>query len=206
MENKDQNQKKGNRSGLIICLLIALGTFLVFSFMNNQIKSATNKKITYDQFIDMLEAGTVESVVLKSNEIEITPKAQQNSVYNITYYTGIINMDVQLVERLEKANVQFSQDTSGSSSSILYMILSTLFPIILLWGGLFFLFRMVSKNNGMMGVGKSTAKMYVQKETGVTFKDVAGQEEAMDSLKEVVDFLHTGVSALASFLPKKSQG
>ena len=204
MENKDQNQKKGNRSGLIICLLIALGTFLVFSFMNNQIKSATNKKITYDQFIDMLEAGTVESVVLKSNEIEITPKAQQNSVYNITYYTGIINMDVQLVERLEKANVQFSQDTSGSSSSILYMILSTLFPIILLWGGLFFLFRMVSKNNGMMGVGKSTAKMYVQKETGVTFKDVAGQEEAMDSLKEVVDFLHNPqkYAAIGAKLPK----
>ena len=184
--------------------MIALGTFLVFSFMNNQIKSATNKKITYDQFIDMLEAGTVESVVLKSNEIEITPKAQQNSVYNITYYTGIINMDVQLVERLEKANVQFSQDTSGSSSSILYMILSTLFPIILLWGGLFFLFRMVSKNNGMMGVGKSTAKMYVQKETGVTFKDVAGQEEAMDSLKEVVDFLHNPqkYAAIGAKLPR----
>lgn len=194
MDNNRRNQgpdKKSSRNSIIICLIVALGLFLIFSFMNSQVSSATNKEITYDEFLKMLDAGTVKSVVLTSNELEITPNTQNNSLYEIKYHTGLITMDSQLVERLEAANVQFSRDTSDSGSSIGYMLLTTLLPILLLWGGLFFVFRTMSKSSGgVMGVGKSTAKMYVQKETGVLFKDVAGQEEAMDSLNELVDFLH----------------
>lgn len=188
---KDEQNKKNNRNGIIICLVVAIGVFLVFSFMQRQVKSATNKEITYDRFLEMLEDDQVKSVVLTSNEIKITPVTQQNTIYKMTYYTGLINMDTGLVERLQKAGVTFSKDTSDGSSGIGYMLLTSLLPFLLLWGGLFFIFRTMSKGTGgMMGVGKSTAKMYVQKETGVTFKDVAGQEEAMDSLNELVDFLH----------------
>lgn len=208
MENNNRNQdrnKKNNRTGIIICLIVALGTFLVFSFMNSQVRNATNKEITYDQFLKMLEDGNVKSVTIQSNELQIEPVAQSNSLYEMTYYTGLITMDSQLVSRLEAAGVQFSRDTSDSTSSVGYMLLTTLLPILLLWGGLFFIFRTMSKSSGgMMGVGKSTAKMYVQKETGVLFKDVAGQEEAMDSLNELVDFLHNPgkYTAIGAKLPK----
>ena len=185
--------------------MVALGTFLVFSFMNSQVRNATNKEITYDQFLKMLEDGNVKSVTIKSNELHIEPMSQGNTLYEMTYYTGLITMDVQLVSRLEEAGVQFSRDTSDSTSSVGYMLLTTLLPILLLWGGLFFIFRTMSKSSGgVMGVGKSTAKMYVQKETGVLFKDVAGQEEAMDSLNELVDFLHNPgkYTAIGAKLPK----
>lgn len=207
----DNNKKKQdpndspNRNGIILCLLVALGTFLIFSFMNSQVKSATNKEITYDRFLQMLDDGNVKSVVIDSNELKITPKTQSNSMYQVTYYTGLITMDSQLVERLQNAGVEFSKTTSDGTSGIGYMLLTTLLPILLLWGGLFFVFRMMSKGSGgMMGVGKSTAKMYVQKETGVLFKDVAGQEEAMESLNELVDFLHNPqkYTAIGAKLPK----
>ncbi len=208
MENNNRgagDNRKGNWRGILFCLLVALGTFLIFSFMNSQVKGATNKEITYDQFLEMLSDGNVKSVVIKSDELQITPVQQGDSLYGVTYYTGLITMDIQLVERLNAAGVEFSRDTSDSSSSLGYMLLSTFLPILLLWGGLFFVFRMVSKSSGsVMGVGKSNAKMYVQKETGVLFKDVAGQEEAMDSLTELVDFLHNPAkyTAIGAKLPK----
>ena len=208
MENNNRNQgsdKKNNRTGVIICLIVALGLFLVFSIMNNQVKNATNREITYDQFLQLLDDGNVKSVTITSNRLEIIPISQSNSLYQTTYYTGLITMDTQLVERLEAAGVQFSRDTSDSGSSLGYMLLTTLLPILLLWVGLFFVFRAMTKSSGgMMGVGKSTAKMYVQKETGVLFKDVAGQEEAMDSLYELVDFLHNPqkYTAIGARLPK----
>jgi cell division protease FtsH len=208
LENNNRNQgsdKKNNRTGVIICLIVALGLFLVFSIMNNQVKNATNREITYDQFLQLLDDGNVKSVTITSNRLEIIPISQSNSLYQTTYYTGLITMDTQLVERLEAAGVQFSRDTSDSGSSLGYMLLTTLLPILLLWVGLFFVFRAMTKSSGgMMGVGKSTAKMYVQKETGVLFKDVAGQEEAMDSLYELVDFLHNPqkYTAIGARLPK----
>ncbi len=211
MENNNRNQgndkrdNRSNRTGIIICLAVALGLFLIFSFMNSQVKSATNKEITYDQFLQLLEEGNVKTVKITSSELEIIPVSQNNTLYQTTYYTGLISMDTQLVARLEAANVQFYRDTSDSTSGIGYMLLTTLVPILLLWGGLFFVFRAMSKSSGgMMGVGKSTAKMYVQKETGVLFRDVAGQEEAMDSLYELVDFLHNPqkYTAIGAKLPK----
>lgn len=203
--NRQDPKKSQNRRSIIICLVAALGMFLVFSFMNSQVEKASNKEITYDQFIKMLEDGQVKEVVLSSDKLEITPVSQGSALYEITYYTGIISMDYNLVERLRSAGVRFSKEIPSGSSSILYMVVTTLIPILLLWGGLFFIFRMMSKGSGgVMGVGKSTAKMYVQKETGVTFKNVAGQEEAMESLTELVDFLHNPkkYSDIGARLPK----
>ena len=203
--NRQDPKKSQNKRSVIICLVAALGMFLVFSFMNSQVEKASNKEITYDQFIKMLEDGQVKEVVLSSDKLEIVPVAQGSTLYEITYYTGIISMDYNLVERLSNAGVRFSKEIPSGSSSILYMVVTTLVPILLLWGGLFFIFRMMSKGSGgVMGVGKSTAKMYVQKETGVTFKNVAGQEEAMESLTELVDFLHNPkkYSDIGARLPK----
>ena len=186
----DDRQKKQNRRGIIICLAVAIGVFIVFSMMNRQVQQMTNREITYDKFIRMLDDGQVKSVTLTADRLKITPKSSGNSVYQVTYYTGIISMDYSLVERLSNAGVEFKKDLTDNSSSMLYMLMSYLFPVLLLWGGLFLIFRLMSRNSGgMMGIGKSTAKMYVQKETGVTFKDVAGQEEAKESLCEMVDFL-----------------
>lgn len=201
----DDRQKKQNRRGIIICLLVAVGVFLVFSLMNHQIQQMTNKEITYDQFIKMLEDGQVKSVTLSSDRLKIVPQSSGNSVYQITYYTGIISMDYSLVERLDNANIEFKKDLSDSSSSMIYMVMSYILPLLLLWAGFFLVFRIMSRGSGgMMGFGKSTAKMYVQKETGVTFKDVAGQEEAMDSLTEMVDFLNNPqkYTAIGAKLPK----
>lgn len=203
--NRQDPKKSQNKRSIIICLIAALGVFLVFSFMNSQVEKASNKEITYDEFIKMLEDGIVKEVVLSSDKIEIIPVSQNSGLYEITYYTGVISMDYNLVERLDSAGVKFSKEISNGSSSILYMIVTTLLPILLLWGGLFFIFRMMSKGSGgVMGVGKSNAKMYVQKETGVTFKNVAGQEEAMESLTELVDFLHNPkkYSDIGARLPK----
>ncbi len=203
--NRQDPKKSQNKRSIIICLVAALGMFLVFSFMNNQVEKASNKEITYDQFIKMLGDGQVKEVVLSSDKLEIIPVSQGSTLYEITYYTGIISMDYNLVERLSSAGVKFSKEIPSGSSSILYMVVTTLIPILLLWGGLFFIFRMMSKGSGgVMGVGKSTAKMYVQKETGVTFKNVAGQEEAMESLTELVDFLHNPkkYSDIGARLPK----
>jgi cell division protease FtsH len=187
----DDRQKKQNRLTVIVCLVVALGVFLVFSVMNHQVQQMTNKEITYDQFLEMLDNGEVESVTISSDRLKIVPKTTGNSVYEVTYYTGIISMDFNLVERLTNAGVEFQKDLSDSSSSMIYMILSYVLPLLLLWGGLYLAFRVMSRSSGgVMGFGKSNAKMYVQKETGVTFKDVAGQEEAMDSLTEMVDFLN----------------
>lgn len=192
MENNKKDPKKSqNRRSVVLCLAVALGVFLIFSFMNKQVEKASNKEISYDQFIQMLNDNQVKEVQLTSDRIKIFPAAQRNNLYAVTYYTGIISMDYNLVDRLNSAGVKFSKEISDSSSGIMYMIITTLVPILLLWGGLFLIFKMMSKGSGgVMGVGKSTAKMYVQKETGVTFKDVAGQEEAMESLNELVDFLH----------------
>ena len=183
MGNEDP-QKAQNRRSLLLCLVMALGIFFAFSLMSRQVEKARDKEISYDEFLEMLEDGEIKSVTLTSDQIKIMPKTQNDNLYQISHHTGLIFMDITWVNRLEKAGVKFTKE-SDDSSGMMYMLLSTLLPLLLLWGGLFFVFRMMSKNSGgIMGVGKSTAKMYVQKETGVTFRDVAGQEEAMDSINE----------------------
>ncbi|MFA9466167.1 MAG: ATP-dependent zinc metalloprotease FtsH [Velocimicrobium sp.] len=192
--NNKPNGKKpnNNRTGLIICLIAAICMLAMYLLMSNQLKENSHQQITYDKFLDMLEDGEVKSVELKSNEITITPIKQENTFYDMTYYTGYAESYDNLSARLIDAGVEFSTEVPSTGNSIVDFFLVYVLPLLILWVVLFFVFRMVSKGSGgMMGVGKSNAKMYVQKETGVTFKDVAGQNEAKESMYELVDFLHS---------------
>lgn len=199
-ENNNDNGKKGkspqnNRSGMLFCLIIALVMVMAFFYMMNQIEESTNKKVTYDEFIFMLENGKIAEVQVDSDSgrILIVPKQDSQSVpnFSITYYTGILEDGNKIQERCEAAGVTYSRVTVDKTNSVLQSILSYVLMFAVIYGVMFFVFRMISKSSGgMMGVGKSNAKVYVEKETGVTFKDVAGQEEAKESLTEMVDFLH----------------
>ncbi len=194
MENKDNNQnnnnkkKNQNQQMLLIIVVVSVVLFVLLSYMRTMFQSATNQKITYDAFIEKVEKGEVESIVISSDEITIIPKGQENAYVQMKYYT-IPVYDDSLPDRLLKAGVTFEQKESDSSSIILSFVLSYILPILLFWLIISFFMRRMG-GGGIMGVGKSNAKMYVQKETGVTFKDVAGQDEAKESLQEVVDFLH----------------
>lgn len=194
--NNKQNGKKPNtnRTGLIICLIAAVCMLAMYLLMSNQLRENSHKKITYDKFLDMLENGEIKSVEYKTNEISITPAVQETETdfYEVTYYTGYAESLDTLTERLTKAGVEIAPDVPNTGNSIVDFFIVYVLPLVILWVILFFVFRMVSRGSGgMMGVGKSNAKMYVQKETGVTFKDVAGQNEAKESMYELVDFLHS---------------
>lgn len=193
MDNNSDKNNKGNQPGnkqtLFILLIAAVVVLLVLSYMRSFLSSAANQKLSYNEFLDMVDSGKIESVLISTDEIKITPKAQPNPYLTQLYYTVPVD-DPGLTERLLQADVRFEQQESNASDMIISVILSYVLPIVLVWVLLGFVMRRVSKGGGMMGVGKSTAKVYIQKETGVTFKDVAGQDEAKESLQEVVDFLH----------------
>ena len=196
----NNNGKKGkgpqnNRSGMFFCLIIALVMVITFFYMMNQIEESTNQKVSYDTFIDMLNGGKVAEVQVDSDSgrILIIPVQDSQAIPNFkfTYYTGILEDGNKIQERCEAAGVVYSRVTVDKTNSVLSSILSYVLMFAVIYGVMFFVFRMISKGSGgMMGVGKSNAKVYVEKETGVTFKDVAGQEEAKESLTEMVDFLH----------------
>ena len=208
----DNNKKKGangnknntNRIMMIICIISAVCMFCMYSYVADQLKQKTNIEKTYDEFLDMLDKGQVESVELKNNRITFLPKEQESSYYKITYYTGYVGDD-NLAERLNKAGVKFKAEIQDTGTSIIDFFVAWILPFVLIWGVMWLLMRSISKNGGgMMGVGKSNAKIYVEKETGVTFKDVAGQEEAKESLTEMVDFLHNPkkYTTIGAKLPK----
>ncbi|MCR4924210.1 MAG: ATP-dependent zinc metalloprotease FtsH [Lachnospiraceae bacterium] len=198
--NSNNNNENGNNGGgggkgpknrqtLMILLVASLLTLLFLSYLRGVVNNASTQKISYDEFIAMVENGQVESISIGSDRITITPKKKTDSYVNITYYTVRVD-DLELPDRLLKAGVTFEKEESSSSDTIIYIIVSYILPIILVWVLLSFLMNRMSKGGGMMGIGRSNAKVYVQRETGVTFRDVAGQEEAKESLQEVVDFLH----------------
>jgi cell division protease FtsH len=220
----DNNQQKDNRPGggnqqgpgknrstFTIFLVITLITLLAVAMMNNMRSSTTAVEITYDDFLDRLDRGLVESVVISSNRIDITQNAigevvdRLSGQSNLTYYTGNPN-DPNLIERLEAAGVTYKQKIPDTTSSLILDILfSFVVPVLLIWIVFGVVMRkMGGGSSGIMGVGKSRAKIYVQKETGVTFKDVAGQDEAKESLQEVVDFLENPgkYTTIGAKLPK----
>ena len=208
----NNGQNNGNSGGpqkrqsFMLLLIAALITLLFTSFLMNNLSGGSSKEISYDEFLQMVDDGKVEEVVIGSDEITIKPKSDTQKDDNtgtavnpfmaygygepdITYYTGVVNDDT-LPQYLREHGVKFSQKIPDNSSWLLSILLTYILPIVFLWILLSFLFKKMSGGGGMMGVGKSNAKVYVQKETGVTFKDVAGQDEAKESLQEVVDFLH----------------
>ena len=190
--NNRNNKNGGNKAAIIICLIAGVLTFLAFSYMSDIIKDSRNIEITYNAFLEMLDKGEVKKVTFDNNRYIIEPSEQTDEYFPVTYYTGYIGNDVEMIKRLEDAGIDYSKDVQDTSTSILDFIIAWILPLGIIWLVMWFLFRMISKNSGGMmgGVGKSNAKVYVEKETGVTFKDVAGQEEAKESLTELVDFLH----------------
>lgn len=187
--NNQKNQPPKNKQTLLILLIASLITLLFLSYFRTMISNASAQEISYNEFITMVEEGKVDKVVVEADQITITPKQQDNPLMPITYYTGVVD-DPERSDRLLKAGVTFTQEIPDSSGTIMYILVSYVLPIVLVWVALSFLMKRMNKGGGMMGVGKSNAKVYVEKETGVTFKDVAGQDEAKESLQEVVDFLH----------------
>jgi cell division protease FtsH len=153
--------------------------------------STTTKEITYDQFLDLLDNNLVESVTVDTNKLEIVTKKDQplaSQGIEVTYYTGRMDDD-KLVDRLQKAGVEFKEEIPDNTTSLILNVLLSFAPLVLIWVLMGVLLRRMNSSAGMMGVGKSRAKMYMQNETGVTFKDVAGEDEAKESLQEAVDFL-----------------
>ena len=223
----NQNNKKNDNNnrqnyGIIIITTIIAAVFVMFLYQLMQ--DTPSQEISYTKFMDMVEKGEVKEVTIDSEKITIIPKTEaeknqenENSQGGITqgsnwftqfgagsqvqYYTGLID-DPDMYDKLDKAGVEVSSTIPDSTSMmILNLVFSVIVPFVLVFVLLSFLMRRVSKSSGgMMGIGKSNAKMYVEKTTGVTFRDVAGQDEEKESLQEVVDFLHnpgkyTGVGA-----------
>ncbi len=193
--NNNQNNPKGPR--IAPMLIAALVVLLIVSYFTKALSSATNKKITYNEFVQMLEEGQVKEVFLDSDKIIITPLEEINpnpymGRMTVTYVTGYVETSEQLSERLLTAGVTVSGNIPDNSSWLISIILTYILPIVLFFVLISFLSNKMGGGAGgfMGGVGKSNAKVYVQKETGVTFKDVAGENEAKESLVEVVDFLH----------------
>ena len=187
--NGNDNRNPKNSSTLFVVLIASLILVLVFSYMRSVLTSATNEKISYDQFLKKVESGEIESVEIASDIITIVPKNQKNPLIPSTYYTVRVSDDY-LADRLIKSGVKFEQKEQRSET-LFYIITQFVLPFVLVMAFFSFISRRMGKGGGgIMGVGKTTAKVYVQKETGVTFKDVAGQDEAKESLQEVVDFLH----------------
>lgn len=217
MDNRQNNGQgprgDGNRGPkfnqtVVILLIAALITFIGISWLNGMVKNATYKEITYDEFLSMLDDGEIGKVSFEQDRILIEPAKQNNSMgVKYTYYTGYINDD-EIVSKLEESGVTFSGYIPSTNSSVVDFLLAYVLPLLFIYLLFGLVYRRMSKGGGGgimgMGVGKSNAKVYVQKETGVTFRDVAGQDEAKESLTEIVDFLHNPdkYSHIGAKLPK----
>ena len=187
--NNSNNKKNTNGQMILLFLLITLVALFFMSMFSRWQTQMTTKEISYTEFLKMVEEDKVDKVHVTSNSYRITPKKEKNELVAITYYTGIAGNDLELVSLLKEHGVEYYPYIPDDSATWIYNILSIVLPILLLWAVMGFLMRKMGSGMGM-GVGKSTAKVYVEKKTGVTFRDVAGQDEAKESLQEVVDFLH----------------
>lgn len=204
MDNQNKNQNnKNNRQGLSFILIVTLVTTLLVMALYQFQGAGSDQEISYNEFLKMVDDGDVEKVVIQSNQIVITAKPEDGERVGKEYYTGLVQDDT-LSERLYDAGVDYEQEIPDTTSAIVIQLLATFLPIALLVGMIVWMTRRMSKGGGMMGIGKSNAKMYVEKQTGVTFRDVAGQDEAKESLQEVVDFLHNPgkYTSVGAKLPK----
>ncbi len=209
-ENNDGKKNGELKLSVIICMILIFAIIILFAYVKDKIDETQNVEISYGEFLEKLEKGKLESVIIDGDRLVLTPKKSKNKKKitdePMTYYTGIIE-DPQLVERLNKAyksnKLEFKMKLESQSSKMFDILISviplglTVLMVVLAW-------KMVTRGGGMMGVGKSNAKVYVENETGVTFADVAGQEEAKESLTELVDFLHnpTKYTEIGAKLPK----
>ena len=189
--NNNGGKAPKNTQNMLMFAVFVIAAILVWALFNNQYTQATSQEITYDKFLDMLEADEVASVEDTGSTWKITPKEKDKDGVTLTYYTGKMANDTELLPLMREKNVEIQPYIQNDAMiSIALNILSIVVPMILLWVLFSGFMRRMGGGGGVMGVGKSKAKVYIEKETGVTFKDVAGEEEAKESLVEVVDFLH----------------
>lgn len=224
--NNNQNSGQGgpgkggpNRSSIII-MLVSLGVFIFFLWSSaNMLTNNMQEEISYSQFVQMLEEGQVEEVCVEDEIIYIYPKSEvqepSNMMENLlqsyygqisekVYITAMAEDYSDLTARVLAADVEFARNMPSQTGSMVYLLLTTVLPLVLMVAFFAMMMKRMGGKGGMFGMGKSTAKVYVQKETGVTFKDVAGEDEAKESLVEVVDFLHNPgkYAGIGARLPK----
>ena len=199
--NQGPNKNRQSVLAFLICLLISL---VCLSFVTDMM-SDKSSEITYDKFIEMVEKDQIKEVTLQSGVLTVVPKIQKSYYQNVSYKVNQMEDADALTKRLEGTDIVFHYEQPDAMGEFVSTMISVLLPTVVLFFMLMFFMRRMNKGgNGIMGVGKSRAKAYIQKETGVTFKDVAGQEEAKESLQEVVDFLHNPgkYTELGAKLPK----
>lgn len=204
MENKgNKNQKKNNKQGISFVLFITLITALVVLALTRFQDRGDQKEISYNKFLKMVEEKKVEKVQIQSDKIVITGKKTKKDLEPPKYYTGVVNDD-ELSQKLYKAGIEYEQKIPDTTSSVILQTLFSFLPLLFLFLMIGWMTKRFAKGGGMMGFGKTNAKMYVEKQTGVTFKNVAGQDEAKESLQEVVDFLHnpSKYTSVGAKLPK----
>ena len=199
--NQGPNKNRQSILAFLICLLISL---VCLSFVTDMM-SDKSSEITYDKFIEMVDKDQVKEVTLQSGVLTVVPKIQKSYYQNASYKVNQMEDVDALTKRLEGTGIVFHYEQPDAMGEFVSTMISVLLPTVVLFFMLMFLMRRMNKGgSGIMGVGKSRAKAYIQKETGVTFKNVAGQEEAKESLQEVVDFLHNPgkYTAIGAKLPK----
>ena len=199
--NQGPNKNRQSILAFLICLLISL---VCLSFVTGMM-SDSSSEITYDKFIEMVDKDQVKEVTLQSGVLTVVPKIQKSYYQNASYKVNQMEDVDALTKRLEGTGIVFHYEQPDAMGEFVSTMISVLLPTVVLFFMLMFLMRRMNKGgSGIMGVGKSRAKAYIQTETGVTFKNVAGQEEAKESLQEVVDFLHNPgkYTAIGAKLPK----
>ena len=193
MDNNNQNRNNGKKPGgpgIWVMVIVLCITLAVVSMMNSALKKSQSQEVSYDEFVRMIEDGEVEAVRESGSRLEIVPKSSSTQYSRLIQYYTVRVQDLKLTDRLLESGVRFEGEDTSASSSIINFIVGWVLPSVLMIGLLYMMFSRMGGGGGIMGVGKSNAKVYVQKETGVTFADVAGEDEAKESLVEIVDFLH----------------
>ena len=212
--NSDGNQNGNKGPSVVSFIVVTILALLLISYLMRMFSTGGSEEISYNEFLKMVSDNKIESVTVNADRVVITPKdADKNyddgfmifdpSTKN--FYTGLVEEPDTLTARMLEAGVEINGEIEDGSSMIISILLTYVLPIILMWGLLSLLFRRMGKGGGFgLGVGKSNAKMYGQKDTGVTFVDVAGEDEAKESLVEIVDFLHNPdkYSKIGAKIPK----
>ena len=204
MDNNNQNRKRPSGQNIGVLALILVITLIAVTVMNNMVRKNQTQELGYEEFVEYLKEGEIDTAKLSGNRIYLTPKTSSTKLSRFIQYYTVRIPDSDLAERLLDSNgVHVVAEDTSTSVNILNFLMGWVLPSALMIGLLYMMYSRMG-GGGMMGVGKSNAKVYVQKETGVTFADVAGEDEAKESLVEIVDFLHNPqkYSKIGAKLPK----
>lgn len=208
-QNQDPNQNQGpggpkNRQSILVFLIFVLVSLVCMGLFTDMFGGTRSSEISYKKFVEMIENDQIKEVEIEGEIINIISKSEAENKEPAAYYTIALEDGNALVERLEEADIDYKRVPEDATAEIIGAILSFAIPLILMIIIFNVFMRQMNKSGGIMGVGKSKAKAYVQQETGVTFKDVAGQDEAKESLQEMVDFLHNPgrYTSIGAKLPK----